>query len=80
MHRLKPTVTSQTGKARLGKGFSPDELKEAGLTTQEARRIGMPVDWKRKTSHEENIEALKAHAEASQKTTKPKHAKKKPKN
>jgi large subunit ribosomal protein L13e len=63
MHHIKPMVTSQTGKERLGKGFSPDEIKEAGLDAGSARKLGIPVDWKRKSSHEENVEALKSHAE-----------------
>ena len=81
MHHIKPFITCQTGKRRLGKGFSPDEIKEAGITVQEARKIGMPVDFKRKTSHEENIETLKAQVEKAP-TKKPAAAKKekKPKN
>jgi len=71
MHHIKPTITAQNGKQRQGKGFSPDELKEAGLNTAEARTLKIPVDRKRKSSHEENIEALKNHYEKAQ-TTKPK--------
>lgn len=63
MHHVKPAVTSQTGKRRLGRGFSPDELKEAGLTAADARTLRLPVDRKRRTSHEENVDALKAHLE-----------------
>ncbi len=73
MHHIKPIVTSQSGKRRCGKGFSPDEIKEAGLDASSARKLGIPVDWKRKSSHEENIEDLKAHM-------KPAPSKKKSKN
>ena len=79
MHHIKPFITCQTGKRRLGKGFSPDEIKEAGITVKEAREIGMPVDFKRKTSHEENIKNLKVHAEKAQAAVKPKPAQKKEK-
>jgi large subunit ribosomal protein L13e len=63
MHHIKPIITAQTGKRRLGKGFSPDEVREAGLDAGSARKLGIPIDWKRKSSHEENIESLKAHAD-----------------
>jgi large subunit ribosomal protein L13e len=81
MHQLKPLIVSQSGKERMGKGFSPDELKEAGLTAADAARLGISVDRKRKTSREENIETLKAQVEKAP-TKKPAAAKKekKPKN
>ena len=79
MHHMKPIIISQTGKKRPGKGFSPDEVEEAGLDANAARRLHIPIDRKRKSSHEENIECLKAHmknalsksaAEASKKKSK----------
>ncbi len=63
MSQLKPVIVSQTGKERMGKGFSPDELKEAGLTSVDAAKLGISVDRKRRTSREENIETLKAQVE-----------------
>lgn len=85
MHHIKPVITKQDGKQRAGRGFSPDEIKEAGLNYGEARELSIPVDFKRKTSHEENIKTLKAHAEktkaeAKPKAEKPVESKKKPKN
>ena len=84
MHHIKPIITKQNGKRRPGKGFSPDEIKEAGLDAGSARKLGVPVDRKRRTSHEENIETLKAHMEKAPAKTTPKVAvaesKKKPKN
>ena len=76
MHHIKPAITAQSGKARLGKGFSPDELKEAGLNAGDARDLKIPIDRKRRSSHEENIEALKSHYEKAQaaKPAKPKAA------
>lgn len=63
MHNIKPMIVSQTGKRRSGKGFSPDEIKEAGLNNGDVRRLGISVDRKRRTSREENIETLKSHTE-----------------
>jgi len=84
MHQIKAAVFSQTGKQRLGKGFSPDELKEAGLTNADARNLAVPVDRKRRTSHEENIATLKARMEKATKKAPSKAAsakkEKKPKN
>jgi ribosomal protein L13E len=83
MHHVKPVVTAQGGKQRPGKGFSPDELKEAGLNKIDARKMKIPVDWRRKTSHEDNVASLKSHANKA-KAKKPKAAsatkEKKPKN
>ena len=75
MHHVKPMITAQSGKRRPGRGFSPDEIKEAGVSTQDAKKLSIPVDWKRKTSHEENIASLKSHAEKAQTVAKPKAAK-----
>jgi ribosomal protein L13E len=83
MHHIKPSITAQSGKPRMGKGFSPDELKEAGLNAGDARFLKIPVDRKRRTSHEANIAALKGHFEKAI-AAKPKAAtapkEKKPKN
>jgi ribosomal protein L13E len=84
MHHIKPMITAQSGKRRQGKGFSPDEIKEAGINAGDARLLKIPVDRKRHTSHEDNIEALKAHMEKAPAKSTPKAAavakEKKPKN
>jgi ribosomal protein L13E len=84
MHHIKPVITCQTGKRRPGKGFSPDEIKEAGINAGDARTHCIPVDRKRRTSHEDNIEALKIYMEKVPVKTTPKAAtaakEKKPKN
>jgi len=46
-------------KPRKGRGFSLKEIKDAGLTPQEAKTLGMMIDTRRKTSHAENVEVLK---------------------
>ena len=61
MHHIKPVITKTNGSQRQGKGFSPDEIKEAGLNAGEARELRIPIDRKRKTCHEENIANIKSH-------------------
>lgn len=62
MHHIKPTITKQNGKQKLGKGFSPDEIKQAGISRQKAKQMGLPVDKKRKSIHDDNVKSLKEHA------------------
>ncbi|MEM2429961.1 MAG: ribosomal protein L13e [Nitrososphaerales archaeon] len=50
---------SHSIKFRLGRGFSLLELKEAGLSIKDARRLNLRVDPRRKTAHKENIELIK---------------------
>ncbi len=61
MHHIKPIITAQNGKEKQGKGFSPDEIKEAGISKQKARQLKLPVDERRKSCHQENVDAIKAH-------------------
>merc|ERR1711998_578350 len=66
---IRPVVHCQTirynSKKRAGKGFTLEELKEAGVTKHEARTIGISVDFRRKNRSEgskrENVERLKAY-------------------
>ncbi len=62
MHHVKPSIQRENGKTKSGKGFSPNELAKAGINKLQAKELGLPVDYRRKTAHESNIEALKAHA------------------
>jgi large subunit ribosomal protein L13e len=78
MHHIKPIITMQNGKQRTGKGFSPDEIKKAGLNRADAKTLGIPVDTKRKTAHEENINTIKSHWEKHQAEAKPKPVPEKP--
>ncbi len=48
---------------RRGRGFSLGELKEAGLTPAQAKRLGIYVDKRRKTVYEWNVKALKDYLE-----------------
>jgi len=63
MITVKPKVIKKGGKQRLGKGFSREELKKAGLSLTEALRLGVPIDSRRRTAHEENVEAVKTFLE-----------------
>ncbi len=72
MHHIKAVITKQNGKKRQSRGFSLYELKEAGLNKQDAKKIGIPLDIKRKSTHAENIATLKAHAKDAKTETKPK--------
>ena len=65
MRQIKVVITKHNKKQSIGKGFSPTELEKAGVNKQQARQIGLPVDVKRKSAHNENIAAIKAHAQKS---------------
>jgi ribosomal protein L13E len=66
MHHIRPIITKQNGKKKTGKGFSPDELKAAGIGKQQAWQAGLPVDMRRKSSHDENVAAIKAHTKKTE--------------
>ncbi|MEZ0318741.1 MAG: ribosomal protein L13e [Pyrobaculum sp.] len=46
-------------KWKIGKGFSVGELKAVGLTIEQARLLGLPVDERRETTWQQNVESLK---------------------
>ena len=57
---MRPAVRGQTNrynsKIRLGRGFTPKELAQAGLTSlQYARSIGVAVDLRRKDTCNETL-------------------------
>jgi large subunit ribosomal protein L13e len=63
MHHIKPSIRKPDGKHRIGKGFSVEELKKAGLNKADAKRLEIRVDPRRKTAHDANISELKTFAE-----------------
>ena len=65
MHHLKIVITKQNGKQSIGQGFSPNELKEAGVNMQLAKQIGLRIDVKRKSTHKENVAFIKSHAKVA---------------
>ena len=58
-----PIVKSPSWKhgLRKGKGFSIGEIKAAGINITVAAKLGIPVDKRRKTIHEKNVETLKKY-------------------
>jgi len=63
MRQIKVVITKHNKKQNIGKGFSPTELEKAGVNKQQAKQIGLPVDVKRKSAHDQNIATIKEHAE-----------------
>ena len=59
MVRIISPMVDHKGRVREGKGFSKAELVAVELTLGRAKSLGLPVDNKRGSSHEENVEALK---------------------
>ncbi len=58
----EPRVKSpRDGRPKRGRGFSSEETTQAGLTIDEARRMGLIVDIRRTTIHPENVAALKQY-------------------
>ena len=51
-------------KIKRARGFSLGELKQAGITTEFAKKLGIHIDKRRKTVWPENVEALKRFMEA----------------
>jgi len=78
MQSVKATVTKRNGRKSTSRGFSLTELQKAGLTKQDAKKMGIPLDVKRKSAHDENVATLKAHAEKAKAKAKPKEPETKP--
>lgn len=74
MHHIKPKILKPDERQRMGRGFSREELKKAGVNLQEARLIELPIDMRRRTAHDENVEAVKVYAavEKTKRVPKPK--------
>ena len=58
MVRFITPIVESGDRVREGKGFSKAELAAVDLTLGRAKSLGIPVDPKRGSSHDENIEAL----------------------
>jgi len=61
LESLKPVVhpggKRYNMKVRLGRGFTLEELKEAGLNVQYAQTIGISVDYRRKNRSDKGLKA-----------------------
>ena len=78
MRQIKVVITKHNKKQNIGKGFSTTELAKAGVNKQQAKQIGLPVDVKRKTAHEQNIATIKDFAEKAKAQAAAKQAEAKP--
>jgi predicted flap endonuclease-1-like 5' DNA nuclease len=60
---LKPVVYTPTHKPQIreGRGFSPEEIRQAGATLCEAKTLKIPIDKRRRTTHLKNVQTLKEH-------------------
>ena len=76
----RPKVFKNDGKQRFGRGFSREELRKAGSSLKEATKLGLLVDDRRKTVHDENVEAAKTFLQERRPTSKPKKPRRKPKS
>lgn len=59
--KVQSTVRKKDDRTKEGRGFSRSELKEAGVDPKQALKLGIPLDMRRKTKHEENVKTLKQH-------------------
>jgi ribosomal protein L13E len=59
--KVQSAVRKKGGGIREGRGFSREELREAGVNLKQALKLGIPTDLRRKTKHEENVKTLKHH-------------------
>jgi ribosomal protein L13E len=55
-----PRFVRGAHKLRKARGFSPGELKQAGLLKSQARSLKVRVDKRRSTIHAQNVTALTA--------------------
>lgn len=76
MSGLKPIVKrptydfelqSERKSVKVGRGFSRSELKKAGLTVEQAKKFKIPIDLRRKTVYEDNLNMLKKFLEEQKK-------------
>jgi hypothetical protein len=61
MSRFISPMVFRPETVREGRGFSLAEVQAAGLNAGEAEVLGIPVDLRRKSMHEENVEILKEY-------------------
>ncbi len=79
MERIEAKVLKPNKKQRVGKGFSSSELKKAGSSLSEGLKLHIPIDPKRKTVHEDNVEALKLFLKQRKTRVKQEKVERKPK-
>jgi ribosomal protein L13E len=80
MMAKRPKVSEKRGRRSLGRGYSPGELKKAGLSLSEAVKLHVAVDPRRKTAHEQNVGAIKVFLQERKTVAKTKKHKRKSKS
>ncbi len=63
---LKPILRRHGGieqGTRKGRGFSKGELEAVGLDFKKALKLGIPIDKRRRSKHDVNIQILKEYLE-----------------
>uniref|UniRef100_A0A7C2ZP32 Large ribosomal subunit protein eL13 n=1 Tax=Ignisphaera aggregans TaxID=334771 RepID=A0A7C2ZP32_9CREN len=61
-----PKIIKERGTTvslRVGRGFSVEELKQVGLSVQLAKQLNIPIDFRRHSVHQQNLENLKKFIE-----------------
>lgn len=53
-------IVKRKRRIRAGRGFSRGELREVNISVKEALKLRIPVDIRRSTRHDENINILKS--------------------
>ncbi len=74
----KPRLLKHAGVdqgTRVGRGFSLGELKAVGLSEKLAKELNIPVDRRRRSVRQENVEALKRFLESVKELLEAKKAK-----
>jgi ribosomal protein L13E len=64
-------IVQRKNRTRKAKGFSRAELKEVDIDPRSAIRLGLPVDPRRRSKHEENIKLLRRYLEDLQEPEQP---------
>jgi large subunit ribosomal protein L13e len=65
MVRVRPIVRCGTGM-REGRGFSKEEIIQAGIKVEDAKRLNIPYDKHRKSAYPQNVEVLKSLIEGDE--------------
>jgi len=65
--KITAIVLRKGGHPRKGRGFSREELKKADMDRAKALRLGILVDLRRTTLHEENVEKLREYLKTVEK-------------
>jgi len=68
-------IVKRGAKTWKGRGFSNAELRDAELSINEALKYRIPIDSRRSTKHEENIETLRTYIEKKEREKPAKEAK-----